>query len=369
MPNFCPDCGSPVTREDASFCEECGADFDDDASNVDVDDFLDEDDASDDGTSDSKDLASSSMSSFQSASTVETSRDLVEVDRGSRFFEKAFVGFVAVIGFVGGYLGGFALFIWALALLNEHWGFFWAALGFFTIFFTLVVVVTCFFWGVPYFFFAFLTWIAALSAMASVEGSKKSAALSLCAVLAFGGIGGYLAWKDAVTPDPITARVMDRLTDDAMAVIAVLRSTQQDDAEAAIASTRAKGRLRDELGEYDVARKDAIEEMVGQYLKFERAMERDMMAFIERRIKGEKVEFSLSPSTQAALDALPDRMRKTFSSDTEDFDAINILFNDRDLDDIPDNWRQMMTFALKKRWNDYGAAYQDVMGRPMPTPQ
>lgn len=338
---------------------------------------LDDEDVDDDANDDSDDssrpggtdLPRSLVKPEVIGPTVAAHR-LYNTSAGPRFLEKAFVGVVGVVGVVAGYFGGIALWIWAMALLNEHWGFFWAALAFCTIFFALVVVVTCFAWGVPYFFFAFLTWIAAIFAMSRVETSKKSSAIGLCAVLAFAGTGGYLAWKDAVTPDPITGRVLDRLTDDALAVIAVLRSTQStDDAEAAVASTRARGRLREELRKYDVSRMDAIEKMVAQYLNFEKSMERDLVAFLEGRVHGREVAFTIGPSTRAALQTMPERFQRAFSADTDDLAAINMLFDDRVLDEVPDNWREMMTFALKKKWRDYGAAYEDVMGRPIPNPK
>jgi hypothetical protein len=225
----------------------------------------------------------------------------------------------------------------------------------------------CFFWGVPYFFLAFLAWFSGCIAFGSALISKKVATFGLLGVLIFGTSCAYFAWKDIVTPEPITAHDLDRLTDDAFAVIAILRSSfETHDAEAAIGNMRAKSHVREELSRYDTARIDAIDAIVGRYLRYQRSLEKDLIAFIAEQSKGEHREFSASPATLAALAELPDRIRATFGAKGEDLNDLTQVFGTHVLERLPENWRHLCALALKTQWNQYAVTYEDLMKRPLP---
>jgi len=368
MPNFCPNCGAAVTRAEASFCEQCGTNFDNELSDENknlFDDVTEDSDADQTAKSDQDDLGKSLTKAIEYVE-AETAAYTSEIREPGRI-TKAFASFVMIVGTGIWYIGIFALWIWALALIHDHWGIFWTAVGFFTVIFPVVVLVTCFFWGVPEFFLAFLACLSAVCAAGNAERSKLLATFGLLAMLGLGGSAGYIAWNHAHTPDPITARDMDRLTDDAIAVIAILRrSGDTKDAEWAVSSTRAKARLREEFSDYDVLRMDAIDKMVGQYLIYEKSLEADIILAIERRIKGDRSPFVLSAATRAARDVLPNRIQKQLSEDEESLDAFDQMFGDVPLDELPDNWHQTMTVAFKMKSARYEAAYEDIMGRPLP---
>lgn len=295
--------------------------------------------------------------------------DEVSTTVASRF-AAGLVVVIAAITATLAWLGVFGLWIWSLSLLNENWGTIWVFAGFLFPPFSLVVVVMCFFWGVPYFFLAFLAWASACFTMsvANDSNSRKSAIFGFVLVLAFGGFSAYLGWKDAITPDPITSRDMDRLEEDATALIAILRASQnmEDDAELAVKLVRAQGRLRDEFADYDDASKDVIAATVELYLKYGKSFENDIIAFFDSFEAGDDIEFKLSHSTRTAMVALPEILRIQMSEDEQSTELINMMFDEFHPDEMPEDWRANLNAAFELQWSKTASVYEYVLDRPMP---
>jgi hypothetical protein len=188
-------------------------------------------------------------------------------------------------------------------------------------------------------------------------------------ICSFGGAAGYMAWNRVQSPRPVTEQDVDRLTDDALAIIALLRrSGDTDDPELAINTTRVRGRLREELSGYDEARKDVIAEIIANYLRYEKNLESDMISAFERHVQGEKSAATLSATTRTALALLPERVQLHLAEDEKSLGAIDLVFENAPIDNLQDDWREMITTGFKIKASRYAAAYEDVMGRPIPIP-
>ena len=360
IPNFCPVCGRPVLRADASFCEDCGADLEEISQGN--DDTPDDDEAREDEEDWNPE---EHVADAPPPDETRAAEPAVGDEPGS--FSKAYVSAVAIVGMVVGCLGALALWIWGLVLIHENWGEFWTFFALFTGFLPFAVIVTCFWWGVPQFFLAALACVSGFCATANADGKKGAATLSLLGMLVFGGSACYVGWGRAHT---LTARDMDQLTDDSLGVILVLRTSDTTkDPEVALRTTRARAQLRDTVGKYDAPRKNVIAKIVGDYLVYEKELQADLVKAIEARAKGEQAPLTVSSKTREALGALPERIRKQLAEDTEFMGALDEVFGNVNLAELPENWRDNLSVAFKMKSSRYAAAYEDMLGRPIPIPK
>ena len=293
--------------------------------------------------------------------------DFTDIDAESNRIELAFCGTVGVLAGIVSIVGGFFMFVWSLSLIFENWGLFYAAMAFFFFPAALVTVVMCFFWGVPYFFLAFVGWVAAAITMGLLTeeiAAKRVALVGLLAIVGFTGSAGYLGWKDAITPDPITERIRHRLEDDALSVIALLRISQDlgDDAEATIKYNRARSMLREEFSEYDSAKMDIIVAVVDQFLQYEYLLEQDLKSYLEGLLS-----FQKSRETEAALRKLPSIIQTQLAQVDRAIELMGEMFDGVSVEDVPPNWEDVMEFVFDQRWTEFRAIYENVLGRSMPS--
>ena len=188
--------------------------------------------------------------------------------------------------------GAFALWMWSCYLIYHHWGIFLALVAITVFPFAAVVVFTCFFWGVWYYILGVAAVITSLLGLSTLEDSthaKVYAVISPALVLALAGAFAYFAWQDIITPDPVTRTVQKELREHATQVVTLLRASNESDSdpELAVELNKAIRELRDEIQDYDALRMNELIRMVNDFLIYERALEKDLVRYLENLAPGE----------------------------------------------------------------------------------
>lgn len=265
------------------------------------------------------------------------------------------------------YLGGFALWIWALRLLYENWGGFWALMGIFVFPFTLVVVFTCVFWGVWYFLLGFGAWLVSIAAFARLSEHEVSLlsviSTTLLSVALASGCGYYL-WLDVSGQGPLVGSRLEAAHDDALAIVAVMQATAGDaDAETALSAIKATTSLKKRISKYNDKRTSEIRKTVDLYLQYERAVTVDAANWMSRFTKGEAVEFLPGERTNALYDRLPKRLQLLADRVTAELNTLPELLSEAfDEYEIPENWRELLDARYELIWGRYNEVYETIFG-------
>jgi len=175
---------------------------------------------------------------------------------------------------------------------------------------------------------------------------------------------GHYAWKYSPGPTSRTATDQAQLEDCAMAVVGCIHFSASDDPSDLASVASGKTTLKDMIQEYDKSSFDEICALVDESLRFERSLQKDIMAYMEESSRtSEASKFKISGRTRQILDKLPDKLRA--------FLEVNVVASEQlgsnDLNP-PKNWRELMDKGTARIWAMYGQTYSELLGHPMPPP-
>ena len=233
-----------------------------------------------------------------------------------------------ILPFIGGisitlaYAGFVALWIWSLSLLYDHWGFFWALIGFAVFPFCLVVLIMGFFWGVWYFILGFLA-CATFGVTASAANDNGARPTFLCALtaLVFLGCFSFFAWQDAVTIEPLTDARKALLVEDALAVSSLMVADRTDP-EVVVKLSMVIEEFKTRLDGYDENELAEVERIVNAYWLLTNSMFRDLIAVAS----GTTDEFGMSEQTKAIYKSLPQRLQIVADGDYSSIEKVSKAF-------------------------------------------
>lgn len=175
---------------------------------------------------------------------------------------------------------------------------------------------------------------------------------------------GHYAWKYSPGPTSLTATDQAQLEDCAMAVVGCIHFSASDDPSDLASVASGKTTLKDMIQEYDKSSFDEICALVDESFRFERSLQKDLVAYTEESSRtGEVSKFKISGRTRRILDNLPNKLRAFLEVNVVQMEQLG-----RDNFNPPKNWRELMDKGTARIWAMYGQTYSELLGRPMPPP-
>jgi hypothetical protein len=176
---------------------------------------------------------------------------------------------------------------------------------------------------------------------------------------------GYLALEYPPEAAPKTERDQAQLEDCAMAVVGCVHCSASDDPSDLASVESGKKELKDMIQGYDRASLDEICSLVDESLRFERSLQKDLVAYMEESSRtSEASKFKMSGRTRQILDKLPNKLRAFLEENVVTAEQLGSNnFNP------PKNWRELLDKGTARIWTIYGQTYSELLGRPMPPPE
>ena len=267
------------------------------------------------------------------------------------------------------YLGGLALWVWAIYLLYERWGIVSAIFAFLCPPFALVAVVGCFWWGMWFYVLAFGAWICSVVGyvvVQDIEWKPRWVAGAFVGLVLLAGAFGYFGWMHLVTPRPITPELRTELNDCAFAVHAILQSSVSGDPRDLTDLVEAKRKIRTGIKSHDSAAVDEICRTVNLLLAVEWSLHRDIIEYVSLLEQNPGAKFSMSARTMGLLDSLPQRLAVRIGKEPIIIDADHMTELLAPWARYPGDKSKAIKVYVNRTWSDHEAVYRDLLGRPMP---
>jgi len=277
------------------------------------------------------------------------------------------------------WLGGIALHLWTTYLFYDNWGTFCAIMALLIpVLAELVALFACFWWGLWFYVLAVAAYLASwgfVTCVVVAKGTGKPAPVLavlvvLVLIIALPVSFTYFAYSYAVNPKPITSALRERLEDDATTVIFILLNQLSDEALDAAKVAEAKSRLHRRTRNYGPAAMDHLCAIVDGFLRLNHSIQCDFVNYVAQARKDSHFNFSVSEKTRRLRSALPVRLLDRLGLTDEDFNFAHFNISDSFgllAGDLPQNWRQRVADSFAKQRRLYGATYEQLLGRPMPS--